>query len=127
MKALVELALAINEKEKASEEVSPMVQKALEKHREEREEAASNDIVKLLRQIEQHKMGERQNIRRLKADLKRTIDRLADLDRRWAFAQKTNNFLPVLAFFGQVNPHDLANPADFDALTKVPDDFKVEE
>jgi len=127
MRALVELALAISEKEKAAGDVSPMVQKALEKHRQEREEAASNDIVTLLRDIESHKLAKRQEIRRLKAELKRTVSSLDDLDRRWAFAQSSNNFLPVLAFFNRVAPRDLANPEDFETLTKVPADFSTGE
>lgn len=127
MRALVELALAVAEKERSGGDVSPMVQKALEKHRKEREEAASDEIVELLRTIERHKLGERQTVRRLKAQLKQVVNALDDLDRRWAFAQATNNFLPVLAFFGRVNRHDLANPDEWDVLTTVPSDFKVSD
>lgn len=126
MRALIDLALAITEKERNASEVSPMVQKALEKHREEREEAASNDIVSLLREIESHKLNERQQIRILKNQLKKVTAGLNDLDRRWAYAQKSNNFLPVLKFFGRVTAHDIANPADFEELTSVPSDFTEE-
>jgi hypothetical protein len=125
MNALVELALAISEKEKVSEDVSDVVKTALEKHRQEREEAASNDIVALLRQIETHKLEQRRNIRKLKSELNCTVKALDDLDRRWAYAQATNNFLPVLAFFHSVSPNDLVNSEDFDLLTTVPADFKV--
>lgn len=127
MQALIELAMAINEKERASEDVSPMVAKALEKHRVEREEAASNDIVALLRRIESHKLEKVREIRRKKVELKKTVAGLDDLDRRWAYAQSTNNFLPVLAFFGEVDRNDMVSPEDFDALTRVPSDFKAEE
>lgn len=126
MNALVELALAISEKERASDDVSPMVKKALEKHRVEREEAASNDIVDLLRIIESHKLEKRQAIRKLKSQLKQEIAALGDLDRRWAYAQSSNNFLPVLGFFDRVTRNDLINPDDFDELTSVPKDFKTE-
>ena len=125
MRALVELALAINEEERQSDEASSMVQKALEKHRAEREEAASNDIVELLRMIDSHKTEKRQSIRQLKATLKKTIANLGDLDRRWAYAQKTNNFIPVLEFFNKVEAGDLSNPSDFAALSVVPGDFKA--
>lgn len=126
MNALVELALAVTE-ENETTGVSDMVKKALEKHRSEREEAAANDIVALLRTIEQHKQQQRATIRRLKGELSRAKAGLDDLDRRWAFAQKTNNFLPVLAFFNRVQRHQLANPDDFDTLTSVPKDFEVED
>lgn len=127
MRALVELALAVSEKERASSEVSPMVQKALEKHRAEREEAASNDIVSLLRTIESHKQLKRQTIRQLKHQLRAEVAALDDLDRRWAFAQSSNNFLPVLQFFKLVMPQDLASPDEFAGLTKVPEDFNPPE
>jgi len=123
MRSLVELALAINEKERVPESANPVVKKALEKHRAEREEAASNDIVSLLRKIEEHKLVNRRSIRQLKARLKEAKAALDDLDRRWEYAQQTSNFLPVLKFFNAVVPHDLANPADFDGLTSVPADW----
>jgi len=127
MKSLVELALAVTENEKQRENVSPVVKKALAKHREEQEEAASNDIVALLRRIETHKLEVRGDIRRIKAQLKSSVAGLGDLDRRWAYAESTANFLPVLAFFNLVSASDLANPADFQTMTTVPADFEATE
>lgn len=124
MKALVELAMAISDKEKTSDSVSPMVKKALEKHREEREEAASNDIVSLLRDIEQHKNHSRAQIKRLKAQVSGEVKKLNDLDRRWAYAEETSNFIPALAFFNLVNEADLTVPEDWDKLSQVPADWK---
>lgn len=123
MQALVELALAATEEERTTG-VSELVRKALTQHREEQQEAASNEIVSLLRRIEKDKQTQRREIRRLKAQLKRTKGNLDDLDRRWAYAQKTNNFLPVLRYFDMVRSYDLANPEDFDSLTSVPSDFE---
>jgi len=123
MRALIDLALAVEEGEKVREGVSETVKKALEKHRMEREEAASNDIVALLRRIEAHKLGSRAQIRRLKAELKKITSGLNDLDRCWEYAQSTNNFIPVLAFFGEVSASDLADPSSFESLSAVPADW----
>jgi predicted nucleic acid-binding Zn-ribbon protein len=126
MNALVELALTIEDEGRVPENVSPVVQAALEKHRAEKAEEASNDIVALLRQIEKHKLAKRSEIRKLKAQLKTLVAGLTDLDRRWAFAQTTSNFLPVLSFFDMVSRHDLADPSAFERLTQVPTDFRAE-
>jgi len=125
MKALVELALAINEEERSSEGVSEVVAKALKKHKEASEEAATTDIVDLLRKIEEHKQTRRIEIRAAKAKLKTLTSELKDLDRRWAFAQKKNNFLPVLKFFNLLTP-GVIPVGEVEALTTVPSDFKVE-
>lgn len=125
MNALVDLALAISEKEKTPETASALVKSALEQHRVEKEAAASQDIVALLRQIEQHKLKARGDIRKAKVALKKLVAGLDDLDRRWEYAQATNNFLPVLAYFGKVTTHDLADPSDFERLTNVPGDWKA--
>lgn len=126
MKALIELALAVSEGEQ-TQDVSPLVKQALEQCKAESEAAAATDIVALVRKIEAHKLDERKKIRHAKAQLKRMVAALEDLDRRWAFAQGSNNFLPVLAFFGEVSPNDLLNPDDFDKLTNVPADWKAKE
>lgn len=126
MQALVELALAVHESERESESVSPIVKAALKKHREEQQEAASNDIVGLLRKMESQKLQTRKSIRRLKAELKTEKAKLDDLDRRWAYAQQTANFLPVLAFFGMIHKHDVSSPEDFDTLIRVPSDWTPE-
>jgi len=124
MQALVELALAINEKEENTDKVSDLVADALEKHRKERQEAASNDIVALLRRIDSHKREERRVIRELKSKLNTTVEGLKVLDRQWDYAQETNNFMPVLKFFGEVRPSDLENSSEFEKLTTVPDDWE---
>jgi len=126
MNALVELALAISEDNKTPDTASELVKAALAKHRIEKTEAASNDIVDLLRTMESHKVKVRSDIRKAKAALKKLVAGLNDLDRRWEYAQSTNNFLPVLAFFGKVQAHELADPSDFDRLTAVPEDFVAE-
>lgn len=124
MKALVALALAVQEGERSSNTVSPTTKKALEKYRLESEEAASNDIVELMRRIEDTKLATRATIRKLKAQTNAAVKGLNDLDRRWDYAQETDNFLPVLAYFGSIGPSDLSNPEDFAKLTTVPDDWK---
>lgn len=121
--ALVDLALAVSEQERSIEDVSPVVKKALEKHKAEQEEAASNSIVELLRTIENYKVTTRRDIRRLKSQLKKMTSCLNQLDHCWDYAQKTSNFLPVLAFLGKLNKHDLPNPEDYDKLTQVPENF----
>ena len=127
MRALVELALAISDKEKTSESASPVVQKAMEKHRAEREESASDDIVQLLREIEETKIRKRAEIRLLKAKVSKAVSGLKDLDRRWAYAEETSNFLPVLAYFDRANSNDLSNPDEWDKLSQVPADFTPTE
>lgn len=123
MKALVELAQAVAEGEK-SQDVSELVQSAMDQYREETKSAASADIVALVRKIETHRQEQRLEIRRAKAKLKQIIAGLEDMDRRWAYAQSTNNFMPVLELFSLVNRDDLVNPADFDTLARVPADWK---
>jgi hypothetical protein len=123
MKALVELAEAISEGEKA-QDVSELVQSALEQYKAETKSAASTDIVSLVRKIEQHKVEKKKEIRRLKRSLNDVIGGLKELDRRWAYAQKSNNFMPVLEHFGLVDRNQLVNPSDFDELVRVPSDFK---
>lgn len=125
MKALVDLAVAVEERETTTG-VSEMVQRALEAHKATRQEAAFQDIAELVEKIETHKLTQRAEIRRLKAGLKKITNGLDTLDRCWAFAQKSNNFMPVLAFFNLVSPDDLANPEDFNKMTSVPPDFVVE-
>ncbi|MHA2279972.1 MAG: hypothetical protein ACXAC5_03725 [Promethearchaeota archaeon] len=126
MKALIELAMAVSEGEQARD-VSDLVKQAMEQFRAESEAAASTDIVELVRTIEAHKVAERKSIKKLKVDLKRMVAKLEDLDRRWAYAQSTNNFLPVLVFFGKAHASDLINPDDFDKLSTVPADWKAKE
>lgn len=123
MKALIDLAVAVAEKEENSN-MSPVVQKAMEKHRQEREEAASNDIVELLRMMEGFKAQARKDIKRARVEMNRLKGRLDEVDRRWAYAESTANFLPVLQFFNKVVACDLTNPEDFDQLTSVPRDWK---
>jgi hypothetical protein len=59
--------------------------------------------------------------------VKKLVSGLNDLDRRWAYAQETSNFLPVLAYFERVSPNDLSDPSDFARLTTVPADWKAKE
>ena len=123
MKSLVDLAFSVQEQVKSMDSVSPMVQKALDAHRSEREEAASKDIVEVLRAMDRSKSQSVKTIRRLKAELKRTKAALDELDRAWAYAQETANFLPVLAALGQIGAYDLPEPDRFAELTTVPSDF----
>lgn len=124
MKALIELATSVLEGEKA-QDVSDLVKSALEQIQAENQAKAASDIVALVRRIEAHKLEQRTEIRRLKAQLNKIVAGLDDLDRCWAYAQKTNNFLPVLKLFGLVQPRDLLDASTFDAVTSVPDSFKV--
>jgi len=124
MKALIELATSVLEGEKA-QDVSDLVKSALEQIQAENQAKAASDIVDLVRKIETHKVEQRTEIRKLKAQLNKVVAGLDDLDRRWAYAQKTNNFLPVLRVFGLVQPHDLLDHSTYDAVTNVPDSFKV--
>lgn len=127
MKALVELAQAISEGSEQIQDVSELVQAAMEQCKEEALDAAKSDIVTLVRKISAHKVTAVAEIRKLKVAMKKLTSALDDLDRRWAYSQATNNFLPVLAFFNEVNPSDLANPDDFNKLTSVPSDFTTKE
>jgi len=124
MKALVDLAMAVQDGER-TQDVSPLVKQALEQFKTEREAEASTEIVELVRKIEQYKITHRDAIRKLKVQIKALVSDLETLDLRWAYAQQSNNFLPVLAFFEMVHRTDLLNPADFDKLTAVPSEFKV--
>jgi hypothetical protein len=123
MKSLVDLAFSVQEQARSMDSVSPMVQKALDAHRKEQEEAASKDIVETLRSLERRKAEDVRKVRRLKAELKRAKTGLDDLDRAWAYAQETANFLPLLAALGQIGPYDLPEPDRFHELTQVPSDF----
>lgn len=123
MEALIELAVAVAEKDKAGKDIKPVVKKALEKKREEQEEASSNDIVFLLRQMEGFKRSYRKEIKQLKAKINKMVKEMNDLDRRWSYGEKTANFLPVLRFFNLISPDALGDPDEFDSLTSVPDDF----
>jgi hypothetical protein len=123
MRTLVDLAIAVSEGEKA-ENVSPLVKSAMEQYRAEREAQAATEIVELVRTIEGRKVETRKEIRQLKEKMRKLTSALDDLDRRWEFAQATNNFIPVLAFFQMASAHDLPNPDDFARLSMVPDGWK---
>lgn len=124
MKALVNLALAVAEKQKAASSLSPIVKLALKKHKEKTEEDSSDAIVELLRLIEDSRVNGVAELRRLKIQQKAIKAGLDDLDRRWAFGEATANFVPVLAFFNKVKPSDFANKSDFEELSSVPSDWR---
>ena len=101
-----------------------MVKQALEAHRASKKAAAFQDIADLVDRIEGHKVAERAKIRKIKVELRKVTSALDELDRRWAYAQETNNFVPVLAFFNMVSANDLANPDDFAKLSSVLADWQ---
>lgn len=120
--SLLDLALSAEEDGRAVK--SEVVRAALEQHRKEQAEKASSDIVALLKDMDKHKLESRAKIRKLKANLATVVNSLKVMDRAWAYAEETSNFLPVLACFGRVAPHDLPNPDDFQRLTTVPADWQ---
>lgn len=127
MQALIDLSLSANDEQKQDSNVSEVVRRALTKHREEQAEAASTEIVALLRRMEAHKVTARKEIRQLRNRAKHEVARLAELDRAWAYAEQTNNFLPVLVYFGiPVSRHDFSDPAEYERMTQVPEDFNPE-
>ena len=126
MRALIDLATSVLEGEKA-QDVSDLVKSAMRQIRAENEAKAASDIVSLVRKIEEHKVTKRTEIRQLKAKLNQIVAALNDLDRRWEYAQGSNNFLPVLRFFDMVVPSDLVDPSSFDDVTTVPTSFKAKK
>ena len=123
MKSLVELAFAVQENETGTGNVSDLVAASLKKYQVKKEEEASDDIVALLRQIDQRKLSDRAEVRRLRAQATAIVRKMDDLDRAWSYAQETNNFLPVLALFDMVSAYDMPDPQQYAEMTAVPADF----
>lgn len=125
MRALIDLALAVSDGEKVANNVSDVVRQALEQMKVERESAAAQDIVSVLKTMEVERTKSRKEIRRLKMEAKRLVDRLNQMDRAWAFAQETNNFVPVLRHLGLAQESDF-EPEDFAKLSEIPADWTPE-
>ena len=126
MKSLVELAFAVQEKGVSAGDVSELVAKSMKQHQAKKEEEACDDIVALLSKIDRRKLNDRTEVRRLRAQANSIVKRMGELDRAWAYAQSSNNFLPVLALFGEVTSHDMPDPQQFSEMTTVPADFVVD-
>lgn len=109
----------------ASGKLSSVVEKALNKHREEQEAAAGDEILQVLRLVEDNKQTHRQSIKRLRSQMKTATDALDNLDRASAYGQETGNFLPLLATLGAVNCYGASmEPAEFEKASKVPAEWK---
>jgi len=122
---LVELALASVETNGSVS--SDLVQSALEEYRKEQKQASGKEIIGLLKSIDEFKLKTRAELRKVRATENKLKSALDTMDRAWAYAEVTNNFLPVLALFGQVAKHDVPNPDDFEKLTSVPAEWKPVE
>ncbi len=120
---LVELALASIE---TGESVtSDLVRSALKQHREEQQLASGKEIIELLKEIDTFKrstVGELRKVRAQETTLKKSLNAV---DLAWAYAEETNNFLPVLALFNKILSCDVPNPEDFEKLTTVPADWSA--
>jgi len=119
---LVELALASVETNGSVS--SELVQEALEEYRKEQKAASGKEIIALLKEMDTFKLRTRGELRKVRAQEHKLKASLDAVDRAWAYAEETNNFLPVLALFGKVQRHDMPNPDDFDKLTTVPAEWK---
>jgi phosphoribosyl-ATP pyrophosphohydrolase len=75
---------------------------AVEKSRQEKAAEASDTILEVLRAMEKAKTRHRDTLRRLRRQEKAEKQALDDLDRAWLYAQKEQNFGPLLVLLGLV-------------------------
>lgn len=123
------IALSTHEEEVPQEVVNTKlasaVEKALSKHREEKEAAAAEEILEALRMVEEQKQNSRREIKRLRSSMKTLTEKLDELDRSMAYGQATSNFLPLLRTLGAVGIHSTGLDAkEFERLSNVPDGWK---
>ena len=105
--------------------MADVVQKALAKHKEEKEQAAGTEILEALRMVESTKNDRRRNIKRLRTQMKEQTDALDALDRAAAYGQETSNFLPLLHQLHVVDQYSSGmETKEFAEAVKVPESFK---
>lgn len=101
----------------AGSRMADIYRAAVEKIRKEKEEAAASELVEVLKAVESYKAMARSNIKHHKEQLKAMKRGLDAVDRAMAYADETNNFLPLLIMLGAAR-HD-NNP-----LCEVPADWQ---
>ena len=124
------VSLAQTSLDKVEEEgTSDLVKQAIRAHQQNQEAAACEEIIKILRVFEEKKTFLKKSIREdkrsiqdIKASIKNKVERLNEVDRAWAWAQKSNNFIPLMLCLG----HQVKIPSeDLEKLREIPADFEV--
>lgn len=109
--ALIDVAKKGDEFQKADGVESTIVREAMAIHKQRQRETVANEIVEVMKGVEQAKdslITQIRDARRIEAAAKRKLDML---DKAVAFANKSGNFCPVLRLMGCRVPDENV-PAD---------------
>lgn len=109
----------------SNQRIAEALARKLEKRREETEEAAAEHILNLLEEAEEHRASARLQIRGLKTQIKKLVNKLSEIDRAEAYGNETMNHVPLAALLG-TRPmiFALVTEHGVDIPTQVPDDWK---
>jgi hypothetical protein len=102
---------------------------ALAKQQEQNKEQLGNALLSLLQRQTQQKTQHRQSIRAARRKEEQSKKSLQALDRAFAFAQETNNYVPWASLLGYGAHHLGLDRAEFNRLNVIPETFtpKTEE
>jgi len=101
---------------------------AMKVREKQQSEAAANELIAMLSNVERFKKDSRDALRRLRKNQTSIKKGLANMDRALAYGNETSNFLPVLHCLGMHIPavHGLSLK-EIAAMSKVPSDWVPSE
>lgn len=95
---------------------------ARQKQAEQALQAAAEEVLTILNRVEERRGNHREQIRQFKVMIEGQVAQLNDLDRAMAYAEETENFLPLISIV-EGQRLLLYRQVGSKAITKVPDDW----